>query len=345
MFCRSLIRKIGLIAMTAIMLIGVFISHAQAAALGHYYPAIFNNLDYFVPEPGFYYAQYTPYYTTDTYHDKNGNKVSSIVINPGPGPGVTVNINPDVHMITLAPVLMWSTPWNILGARYGAYIVPTMASANLSASLSNQTLGGTSANQANYAWGDMFFQPIWLDWSLKHWDFSVGEGFYAPVGRYTTTTVTVGPFSRTVPAGSNVGLGFWTNQVQPAVAWFPFDNKGTALTGALTWEVNSKMSGISLTPGQRISVNWGASQFLPLTKDQSHLLQVGFAGYDQWQVTDDTGSQSDTIRDQIHAVGGQIGLAIVPSNFQINFKYMHEYNAEDRFQGDWFNLSFAVKAF
>jgi hypothetical protein len=43
--------------------------------------------------------------------------------------------------------------------------------------------------------------------------------------------------------------------------------------------------------------------------------------------------------------GGGCRKAIVPSNFQITFKYMHEYNAVDRFQGDWFKLSFAVKAF
>src|SRR6266850_2385351 len=148
MVCRTSIRRIGFIAIAAMIFIFFAGSNAHAAALGHYYPAIFNIRDYFVPEPGFYYAQYTPYYNTDTYHDKNGDKVNSIVINPGPGPGVTVNVNASIHAITLAPVLMWSTPWKILGASYAAYVVPTMANTNLSASLSNQTLGGTSASQS-----------------------------------------------------------------------------------------------------------------------------------------------------------------------------------------------------
>jgi hypothetical protein len=81
-----------------------------------------------------------------------------------------------------------------------------------------------------------------------------------------------------------------------------------------------------------------------VTKDQSRLVK-SLSRVDQWQITDDTGSESNTVKDQIHAVGGRIGYAVVPSNFQINFKYMHEYNAEDRFQGDWFNISFVVKAF
>jgi len=344
MLYRSSIRIIGLSVIALALLIGFAGSQAKAAALGHYYPSIFNIRDYFVPaKPGFYYAQYTPYYNSDTYHDRNGNKVNSVVIDP-PGPGsVTATFDANVHMIVLAPVLMWATPWEILGARYAAYVVPSMANTNLSANLTNKTLGGASSSTTNYAWGDLYIQPIWLDWSFKHWDISFAEGFYAPTGKYNTNDVTILGNNFVVPSAGNVGLGFWTNQVQPAVAWYPFDNQGTAVTGALTWEVNSKMSGISLTPGQRITFNWGASQFLPVTKDQSRLVEVGIAGYDQWQITDDTGIESNNVKDQTHAIGGQLGYAIVPSNFQINFKYMHEYNAEDRFQGDWFNLSFAVK--
>jgi hypothetical protein len=37
--------------------------------------------------------------------------------------------------------------------------------------------------------GDMFVQPLWLGWNSKHWDFALGYGFYAPLGRYDTETV------------------------------------------------------------------------------------------------------------------------------------------------------------
>jgi len=211
--------------------------------------------------------------------------------------------------------------------------------------LTTRTLGGKSVEQTNYAWGDMYVQPIWLLWSTKHFDIDLAEGFYAPVGKYDTTNVTVASTTVTVPSSSNVGMGFWTNQVQTGAAWYPFDNKGTAVAAALTWEVNSKMEHVDLTPGQRLAVNWGASQYLPLTKDQSRLVEVGLTGYDQWQVTNDTGSDSNNVNDQIHAVGGQLGLTIVPSNVAINFRYLHEYSARDRFMGDWYSVSFAVKAF
>jgi len=339
------IRTIGLIAVAVLMLVGIFRSNAQAAALGHYAPAVLNIRDYFLPEEGYYYAQYMPYYHTSTFHDPSGDKVDSIKINPGPGPGVTVPVDAKFNMIVFAPVLMASTDLKILGARYGAFINPTMANSNLSGTLTTRTLGALNVNETNYAWGDMYVQPIWLLWSLPHFDIDLAEGFYAPVGKYDTTNVTFLSKSITVPSSSNVGMGFWTNQVQTGAAWYPFDNKGTAVAAALTWEVNTKMKNVDLTPGQRLTVNWGASQYLPVTKDQSRLIEVGLTGYDQWQVTNDTGSDANNVNDQIHAVGGQIGYTIVPSSAAINFRYLHEYSARDRFMGDWYSVSFAVKAF
>jgi hypothetical protein len=37
-------------------------------------------------------------------------------------------------------------------------------------------------------------------------------------------------------------------------------------------------------------LSWGISQYLPLKKDQTLLLEAGPAGYSSWQITDDSGS-------------------------------------------------------
>jgi len=320
---------------------------AQAGGLGHYAPAVPNIRDFFEPEPGVYYLQYTPYYNTAAFKDSGGSSASSIVIHPGPGPGVPVNVDAKIHAITLIPTFIWVTPWKILGAQVGAYMMPTVANINLSAALEGQVLGlQKSADQANYAWGDMYFQPIWLDWSFQHFDLEFGEGFWAPVGKFNTTQVNVGPFTSTVPSASNVGLGYWTNQMQAGAAWYPFSNKGTAVTTALTWEINSKQQNIDITPGQRLSLNWGISQYLPVTRDQSRLIEVGVTGYGNWQVTSDTGSAArSSAKDQAQAIGGQVGYTIVPSSVAINVRYLHEYAARSAFMGDWVGVSFAVKAF
>ena len=55
----------------------------QAGELGHYMPGVLNIRDFFVPEPGFYYAQYHYLYIADTLKNRNGDEVEA---SPAPGP-------------------------------------------------------------------------------------------------------------------------------------------------------------------------------------------------------------------------------------------------------------------
>jgi len=83
--------------------------------------------------------------------------------------------------------------------------------------------GGGVDFSSSFGAGDVFVEPLWLDWSFKHWDLGLAYGFYAPVGRYDTETMNlpaVGPI--TVEEEDNIGLGFWTHQVQGAVSWYPW---------------------------------------------------------------------------------------------------------------------------
>jgi hypothetical protein len=142
----------------------------------------------------------------------------------------------------------------------------------------------------------------------------------------------------------NIGLGFWTQQTQVAGYWYPWATKATALGVGLTHEVHGEKEDFDITPGQNLTVNWGISQYLPLTSDQTLLLEIGPAGYDSWQVTEDSGDDVRFhARDEVHAVGGQLGLTYVPWTLVLNFHYFHEYEAVDRFEGDVSGLTVAKK--
>lgn len=73
--------------------------------------------------------------------------------------------------------------------------------------------------------------------------------------------------------------------------------------------------------------------------------EIGPSGYSSWQISDDTGrnARNCTVHDQVHAAGGQLGLTYLPWNSVVNFKYLHEFAAEDRFQGRAMTFSFVVK--
>ena len=305
---------------------------AQAGELGHYAPGLLNIRDFFMPEPGFYYAQYHYLYSTDTLRNRNGDEVGTLT-RTGPLGTTTETVEPDVDVFVLAPAFMWVSPWQVLGARYGALIVPTFADGSVQVDLSLARSGrfgerGFSRNleaDTGMGVGDLFVQPIFLTWGGKHYDVSAGYGFYAPTGE------------------EGIGLEFWTNQFQLAGAWYPFEHKGTAVTLAGTYEIQSEMQDQDLTPGDRVTLNWGVSQYLPLTQDQTWLAELGASGYSQWQVEEDSGADVRQIRrlnvslnakDEVHAAGIQAGLTFVPWKAALTVRYQWEFGAEARFEGE-----------
>src|SRR6266700_1707073 len=331
-------------SLAAIIAVMTLISTVDAGEIGHFNGGVMNIRDYVVPDPGLYTAIYNYFYTTDQLNNSNGDAINSVIIKPGPGPGIKLGVNVDVGLYALVPTLIWVTDFKSLGIKYGALISPSFVNANLNAEVATARGRGGNIGAGTFGMGDLFVQPVWLGKTLPHWDFALSYGFYAPVGKYDTNTVNlpvVGPVK--VESSDNLGYGFWTHQFQGAVAWYPMTNKGTAVVSALTYETNGKKEGFDLTPGDNLTLNWGISQFLPLKKDMSLLLEVGPAGYDTWQITHDSGSAATNTLDQVHAVGGQLGLTYLPWVLSVNLHGFYEYLAEDRFQGGSFGLSIAKK--
>ena len=322
-------------------------SLARGGELGHFNPGIPNVRDLVVPPPGWYVVLYNYGYTTDRLNDAGGNEVDSVTIRPGPGPGVTLDVDVDLDLYALSPMVIWVSPWRIGNARYAAYVAPGFVTSSLGAALNATTGRGLSGEiDSSFGVGDLFVSPIWLGWPSKHWDFALGYGFYAPTGRYEVETVTlpvVGPVK--VEAEDNLGLGFWTHQIQGSAAWYPWEHRATAVVGAVTYEIHGNKEDFDINPGSHLTLNLGASQYLPLTKDQKLLAEVGLTGYSQWKITGDTGAdtRNGSVLDRVHAVGAQMGVVWVPWNLSVNLRYDVEYASEARFQGEVLSLAVIFK--
>lgn len=299
-----------------------------AGELGHYMPGVASIRDFVVPpEPGFYYVQYNLYYSADTYKDRNGNSVDSVTIGP-----VTLNVEADIDAIGIQPTLIWVSDWKILGASYGAFAGIPIANTSVQASLSTETRFGRSIDDDQWGLGDIYLKPIWLGWNMKHFGITLGYGLYAPTGKYDDGDA------------DNTGLGFWTHEFQGGVTWYPWEHQGTALMVNGTYEIHHEKDGADITPGDRFSLDWGISQFLPLNKEETLLVELGISGYSQWQVDNDSGSDVIdvlNVKDEIHGIGGQVGLAYVTWNASLTFRYISEYDAEARFEGDLYVLTLA----
>jgi hypothetical protein len=328
----------------AILMGAMMTTTAVAGEIGHFVPGVANIRDYAVPEPGFYGAVYNYSYRTQRLNDAGGSKISSVTL--GPGPGVTLSLGVDVKVYALAPTFIWATPKKVLGARYAALVTPTFTNASLNGliSIANQSGQKVSAGQFNV--GDTYVQPVWLGWAGKHYDAAYSYGFYIPSGKYKIATVNVplaGPVR--LAAADNTGLGFWTNQNQGSLYIYPWADKRMAIQNSLTWEIHRKKRGFDLTPGQTLTYNWGLSQFVPLKKDLSLLAEVGPAGYNTFQVSNDGGreARNPTVHDRVSAAGVQVGLTLPKRSMVLNFHWFHEYSAVDRFQGNALGLNFVAK--
>jgi len=176
-------------------------------------------------------------------------------------------------------VFMYVPKKKILGGYFAPYASVNMANGNLVAAITGTNLTGTGGG-AGLA--DTFVAPVNIGWHFNRADFSVGYAFMAPTGRYSAG------------ASDNVGSGYWGNNLISGTTYYITKNKGTSANLFVDWEDHGQKStvvGTKMTPGQAFTMEWGVGQVLPLDKKtMSKLLQVGFVGYDQWQVSDNGGT-------------------------------------------------------
>jgi len=313
----------------------------------HYAPGSYNIRDFSLPSPGFYPMVYNYGYLTDDLRNANGNQINSVTIQgPGGRVSATLNVNVNVHLYALAPTLLWVPKRTLFGVKYGAMISPTLANASLSGLISFAERSGQSVQTAQFNFGDTFVAPVWLDWAGKHFDAIAIYGFYIPTGKYDVKTINVpvvGPVR--VASPNNTGLGFWENQDQEAFYLYPWADKRMAVENALTWEINQKTRSFDLTKGDYLTWNWGVSEYLPLKKDQSLLAEIGIAGYGNFQVSNDTGTdaRNPSVHEKAYAAGIQAGLTLPKQTMVLNFHWFREFDAVNRFQGTVLGLSFVLK--
>lgn len=298
---------------------------ADGREMGHYAPGVTNIRDLIVPqEPGFYYVQYNAYYETDTYRDRSGDKVKNL---PGPA---GLPIDADVDLLAVSPVFLWSTDFEIFGANYAFLVAPSISTTSVAAKLYGLENSFKSDTDAS-GLGDTFVQPLWLGWHDTHYDISLGAGLYLPTGKYDADD------------NDNIGLGFYTGQVQLSSYYYLDEAQASAFMLAATYETHSEKDDTDVTPGDHVSLEYGFSQYL------SERLEIGIAGFSQWQVEKDSRPSGPlgldpNAKGEVHALGFQVAFWATPQ-LNLSFKYMKEMDAKARFEGDWFSLNLTVVPF
>ena len=283
----------------------------SAQQKGQYLPGQFGLNAGVMPDPGFTYASININYDATTLKDPNGN---------------TIPTSGSYDLWAVESVFFYEPNFNVLGGKLVSDIIaPTFANG----SVAEETIGFQAGG---FGVADIFVQPATLSWKLKHADLWVSDGFVAPTGRYSPG------------ASDNIGSGYWGNQFMTGSTVYLTKNKGTTANPFTDWEAHgSKQTSITPnlreTPGGTFTMEWGFGQVLPLDKQFSKLLQVGLVGYDQWQVTSNSGFQGTGAPASVvpfysvHAIGFQTNLILPAKSLNFYFKYEPEYSAKARVEG------------
>jgi hypothetical protein len=263
------------------------------------------------PESGFTYANLFLFYARDTLRGTNGEIVAT---------------GEQSLMMDMNNFIWVSKKIGILGgAKFS--LSATLPIANNS--LTDSVLG-TLGEGGGFA--DSYYQPLILGWQKKRADIRVIYGFLAPTGRFNAG------------ASNNVGSGYWTHTVSAGETFYLTQNRMTAISAFEMYEFHTTQQGTNIHPGQNLNLDYSLTQAFQLSAGLR--LQVGLAGYGQWQTTDKTGPNITPEQATSHYVVNALGFAsnvMLPARkVSLGVKYFREFANRSTYQGYSLQISGAI---
>src|SRR5262249_2011971 len=221
------------------------------------------------PPPGLYY-------TNIAYAGQ------STFVGGGASTGLT-GFKSDVF--TEAPIVLWSTPWTVLGASWAMLGVAPATWVNIFDNHARVT-----------GFHNPGFSPLLLSWDLGGgWFGKVGTLFWAPIG-----TLSPGPFNNGL---GNIGAPYWTIEPQFALSYFGPEWNFTA---NLIYGISTRNTYSGVTNGDSLNLDVMAAK-------KFGNFEIGPVGYFSVQTTADSGcdafyGQGVCARGSKAGVGGLIGF-------------------------------------
>lgn len=329
----SRLGRFTLLVAGALVALSVYASPAAGQVVsplqtGHYTPAAQNVRDMSNPIPGLFPIWYNMYAWGDTYIDMDGNEFKNLnqLL-----PNLDVDVSLDLKTFATIPMVFWASDdiGPLGGAKYmGGFSLNYVVADGSVVTERQAVIGDTTITQSFdgslSGFSDLFVVPLGLSWHWEHFDLTSLYGFAAPTGRYEAG------------ADDNLGLGFWTHQLQAFGYYYPVAEQSTAIMFGLTYELNSDIKDGDVKPGSRLSLDYGVSQYL------SSRFEVAVQGGNNWQVSDDTGDGvywDPTKHDRKSTLAFYGNYWPWEGRLAVSLKYGFDYGARGRFVTDYLMLN------
>jgi hypothetical protein len=222
--------------------------------------------------------------------------------------------------------LLYKPDVEVFGAHYGFGALVTIVDLDIDAGI---RLGGLSVRRQDdvVGLGDITLIPGILFWSSGNYHFTLAEYIVTPTANYDSDDL------------ANAGLNYWTFDTNVAATYLNAET-GQDYSINIGYSYNTENSDTDYQTGQELHIDYMLNQFL------SESFAIGIQGFYLKQVTGDSGSGASLGSFKAEAAG--VGPAVLwntkISRQEVSFiaKWLHEYHAERRIEGDHVFVSFAM---
>jgi len=295
-------------------------AYASEGGSSSYTPGTYGDFSMNYAAPGLYFRENIVYYT---------GKLDDIPLLP------TINGN--------AKQTTW---FNLLGVSYvaqkkllgGHYFISANAAYGFSAKLDLDVPGVGHFEDETSGLADVWITPFGLMWNLGNFHITLAESFVLPAGRYNSDNLV------------NMGRNYTSYETDFGLTWLDEKN-GNEVSFLAGYMINSKNQATDYKTGEEFHIDYAINQYF------SESFAIGITGYYYQQITDDSSPSLDAINqtnsslglstpDGYKSNGAGVGPAIMfglSKDVQVIAKWIHEYDAKNRFKGDWAFLSLSIK--
>ncbi len=199
----------------------------------------------------------------------------------------------------LANRVVWISNHKFLGADFGMEtIVPV-----LSTSLTFNTPG---ISNSETGLGDVYLGPVVLGWHGANWDAVAAAGLWLENG------------STSAPASP--GKGYKSTMLTGGATYYFDADKKISGSALMRFENNTEKSN-GFKPGNQVTLEWGIAKVM-------NGYQIGVVGYDQMQVSNDSGPGASSNNSSRHAIGAEVVLPILSAGVFLKAAAYKEYRSE-----------------
>ena len=283
-----------------LFLVGV---NSQAQYRGDHIPGFVGLESGSQPPPGLYVGNIVWVYPTDTVKDDHGNNISLLASITSIAPVIVVNL---------------ATNKKLFGANIGVNgAIPF---------IENRIQLNSLAANSGLAYTDMSVGGL-LGWNLKRADITAGYNLYIPTGSFTQG------------ATDNSGLGMWGNEFTVGSTVYLDQKKLWNAAANFGFEFHTDKKGTNIHVGDMGTIEGGLGRtFYEKVKGPIPIIMnVGAAGYTQFKITGDRGSDIPPIlrgfKDRVFALGPEFNIFIPGPRLTFLARYEPEFGARNRTQG------------